>query len=234
MGINKIPFRSYIIILIFFSLIIISNTNSLFAQNRDFEVWTGVALEAKPFKNISLEIEEEIRFRNNAGEIESYFTDAGLSVDIWKGFTLGGYYRFIMKNEEEERYSKIHRYYFDLSYGKKLGRFELSARTRYQTRYKDIYTSEQGYLPEKYSRNKFGVSYDIYRTSLEPKLSFEFYYQLNNPEGNSIDKIRIAPELRYTIKRSNEIRIFYMIEKEYFASDPATIYVLGVGYAYKI
>ena len=233
MGINKILARTYIFILIQLLFTIISNTDTLSAQNRDFQLWTGAAIEAEPFKNISLEIEEELRLKNNAGDIESYFTDIGLSVDIWKGFTIGGYYRFVMKNEEE-RYSKIHRYHFDLSYGRKLGRFELSARTRYQIRYEDVYTSENGHLPEKYSRNKLRVSYDIYRTSLEPRLWFEIYYQLNNPEGNCIDKIRIAPELRYTIKSSNEIKIFYMIEKEYRVSDPALIFVLGVGYAYKI
>ncbi len=233
-GNNIIPSGSYILKLISLILVIISCNGSLYSQNEDFELWTGISLAAKPFKNISFDLEEEIRFRNNAGETDSYHTDAGISFELWKGFTVAGHYRFIMGNEEDERYSKTHRYYFDLSYSKKLDRFELFARTRYQTRYKDINNSEPGHIPENYSRNKIGLDYDIYRTPLKVRLWFEFYYQLNNPAGNSVDKIRFAPELRYKINRFNELKMFYMIEKEYFVRDPALIYILGIGYAYDI
>jgi hypothetical protein len=234
MVINRMPLRSYIFILISNLLILTSNTGLLVAQARDFELWSGVSIETQHFNRISFELEEEIRFRNNAGNLDSYFTDAGISVDLWKGFTIAGYYRFVRRNEQEERYSKIHRYYFDLNYRKKIGRFELSARTRYQTRYKDYFSSELGYIPERYSRNKITVIYDIYRSALEPRLWFEFYYQLNNPHGNTIDKIRFAPELRYSINLKNELKLFYMVEKEYYVDNPAVLYVLCIGYIYKI
>ena len=233
-GINEIACRKSTVRLIALFLAVISNINLFFAQDKDFELWTGVALEANLFKNISFDLEEEIRFRNNASEFAVYFTDAGISIDLLKRFTFSGNYRFIRNKELTDNYSNIHRYYFDLSYSKNINRFAFIFRTRYQIRYENVYSSESGYLPEKYSRNKFGLTYNIYRSPLKVRLWGEFFYQLNNPEGNKIDKIRYAPELRYVINKSNELKIFYIIEKEYYIENPSIIYILGISYGYKI
>ena len=204
------------------------------AQTEDFQLWSGIRLDIKVTKSISAKIEEELRLMDNITQVDNYFTDAGISYNFRNNFTLGGYYRFIRKNEPGDIYSNIHRYYFDLEYDNRLGRWEFSLRTRYQSRYKNIKSSELGYKPENHSRNKIGLSYDIYRSPLKPELWCEVYYQLNNNRGNKIDKIRLAPELNYSINRSNRVKIYYMIEKECSVKNAATNYIVGIGYIYKI
>jgi len=204
------------------------------AQTEDFQLWSGINLDIKVSKKITVEIEEEIRLMDNASKVDNYFTDAGISCNFWNNFTLAGYYRYARKNELEDFYSNIHKYYIDLEYDNSIGRWEFSMRTRYQSRYKNIKSSEPGFIPEKHSRNKISVAYDIYRSPLKPEIWCEVYYQLNNPGGNEIDKVRIAPELNYSINRSNRIKIYYMIEKEYSVENPATNYILGLGYTYRL
>jgi len=214
-------------------LIIFYQINPGSAQNKDFQLWSDAKLEIEIFKKISVEIEEEIRLTENVSKIEDYFTDVGISYNFWDNFTFGGYYRFIRRNELDDRISNIHRYYFDLKYDWKIKRWELSLRTRYQSRYKNINSDDTGYKPENHNRNKLSLSYDIYRSPLKPEFWFEIYYQLNNPDGNKFDKIRFAPELGYRISNNIRINIYFMIEKEYNVKNPATNYILGTGFLYR-
>jgi hypothetical protein len=220
--------------LVTFLLVFFYQNNIGSAQIKDFKLWSNIKLEVKILKKMSVEIEEELRLMDNVTQIDNYFTNVGFSYNFWNNFTFGGYYRFIKKNELDDRYSNIHRYYFDLEYDKSIGRWELTLRTRYQSAYKNLYSSELGYRPENHSRNKFSLAYDIYRSPLKPEIWFELYYQLNNSDGNVIDKMRIAPELSYSINKSSNIKVFFMIEKEYSVKNPETNYILGIGYVYKV
>jgi len=220
--------------LIILLLVIPFQFDSGTAQTEDFQLWSGIGLDISVTRRVSVKIEEELRLMDNVTRVDNYFTDAGISYNFWNNFTLGGYYRFIRKNELEDVYSTIHKYYIDLEYDNRLGRWEFSLRTRYQSRYKNVKSSELGYKPEKHSRNKISLAYDIYRSPLKPEIWCEVYYQLNNSEGNEIDKLRFAPELNYSINKSNRVKIYYMIEKEYSVKNPATNYVLGIGYIYRL
>ena len=227
------PGRHFLIKIIAVLLVSIYYDIPGYSQTEDFQLWSDIKLEVKIFKKISVEIEEEIRLTGNISKIEDYFTDVGISYNFWDNFTFGGYYRFVRRNELDNRISNIHRYYFDLKYDKRIKRYELSVRTRYQSRYKNISSDDVGYKPENHNRNKFSLAYDIYRSPLKPEVWFEVYYQLNNPDGNKFDKIRFAPELGYRINNHIRVNVYYMIEKEFNVKNPATNYILGTGFLYK-
>ena len=233
MKFSTLSCRHFLIKIIAVLLVSIYHNNPGYTQTKDFQLWSDIKLEVEVFKNISVEIEEEIRLTENISRIEDYFTDVGISYNFWDNFTFSGYYRFVRRNELDERISNIHRYYFDLKYDWKIKRGELSLRTRYQSRYKNINSDDTGYKPENHNRNKLRFSYDIYRSPLKPELWFEVYYQLNNPDGNKFDKIRFAPELVYLINNRIRANVYFMIEKEYNVKNPSTNYILGTGFLYK-
>ncbi len=231
---SAMPDRHFLIKIITVLLVFLYQNNPGYSQTEDFQLWSDIKLEIDIFKKMKAEIEEEIRFSDNISRIEDYFTDVGVSRSFWNNFTLGGYYRFVRRNEEDGRISNIHRYYFDLKYDLKIKRYELSLRTRYQSRYKNIKSDDLGFKPENYNRNKLGLSYDIYRSPLKPEIWFEVYYQLNNPDGNKIDKTRLAPELSYRINNNMRANLYFMIEKEYNVRNRATNYILGTGFIYRL
>ncbi|UCH15304.1 MAG: DUF2490 domain-containing protein [Bacteroidales bacterium] len=204
------------------------------AQTEDVQLWSGVRLEADVFKKVSVRIEEEIRLTENISRVEDYFTDLGILYDFWGDFTFRAYYRFTRRNEIDNRISNIHRYCIDLKYEKSIYRWAVALRTRYQSRYKNINSDELGKRPDNYNRSKLSLAYDIYRSPLKPRIWFEVFYQLNNPEGNMMDKIRYSPEISYRINNNIRARVYYIIEKEYNVSDPQTNYILGTGFSYKL
>ena len=204
------------------------------SQTEDFQLWSGIRLEMDIFNKVSVRIEEEIRLPENISIIEDCFTDLGILYNFLDNFTLRGYYRFTRRNEIDDRTSNIHRYCIDLKYEKSIYRWDLALRTRYQSRYKNISSDELGNKPDNYNRSKFSLAYDIYRSPLKPRIWFEVFYQLNNPDGNEMDKIRFAPEMSYRINNNFRVRIYYIIEKEYNVYDPETNYILGTSLIYRI
>ena len=57
-----------------------------FAQtNTDFETWSSINVEVKLHKKLNLELEEQLRLKENSSEIDQYFTQIGLSLPISEG-----------------------------------------------------------------------------------------------------------------------------------------------------
>ena len=44
--------------------------------------------------------------------------------------------------------------------------------------------------PKLYLRSRLKVEYDIRRSAFEPFASIEWYNTLNNPQGNSMDRLK--------------------------------------------
>lgn len=204
---------------------------SAFAQWNDAQLWTSVTLEKKIIKQLSVSISEEVRFSDNITEVGSFFTDIGLTYKFHKNWRLSGDYRFTNKIRLDNSYSKRHRYYFDLSYRRKFYQFTVMLRTRFQSQYKDVNSSETGHLPEYYSRNKLTLKYNITRT-ISPYLSAEAFIPLNNPKVQGIDNMRYCLGLEWEFVKNSTLDVFYLIQQEYQVKNRERDFVAGIGYYY--
>ena len=81
----KIYGRYSIRTILLLAIVAASQSQVLTAQEtkvvRDLQLWTGAAIE-KSWKDWSLTLNEDIRFKKNISEINNYFTEAGLRPDI--------------------------------------------------------------------------------------------------------------------------------------------------------
>ncbi|MEI6851324.1 MAG: DUF2490 domain-containing protein [Bacteroidota bacterium] len=205
--------------------------SAAFAQWNDAHLWTSISIEKKIIKNFSVTVSEELRFSENITELGTFFTDIGLNYKINKHWRVSGDYRFTNKIRLDNSYSKRHRYYFDLSYRKKFYQFSILARTRIQSQYADVNSSETGHLAEYYSRNKLTLKYNI-TSKIAPYLSAEAFIPLNNPEVKGIDNMRYSLGLEWEFLKNSTLDVFYMIQQQYQAKDPERDFVTGIGYSY--
>lgn len=201
------------------------------AQNNDMQLWTTISLEKKITKTFSLNYAEEVRFNENISEVGQFFSDIGGTYKINKAWRISANYRFTNKRQLDDSYSKRHRYYVDLSFRKKFDPVVLMFRTRFQSQYKDVFSSYTGKIPEHYSRNKLTLKFDLDK-KYNPYLSAEMFYQLNNPEGNKIDNMRYSVGLEYAFNKRTSLDFYYMIQQEYSVSNPERDFVIGAGYQY--
>lgn len=219
--------------LLFTVLIFFAYQNS-YSQNDDAGLWTGVTFNIDISEKLGLSFEEEIRFNNNASKINKFFSQIGLSYNLSKNIDIGASYRFINKQNPDSKYSVRHRFQTDLRLKTKAGRYTLSTRIRYQTKYIDPYNTEDGLIPEDYLRNKFAISYDIRKTTLTPYISYEYFYQANNPGGNEIDKTWLTMGFKFRLKNRDRISMLYRNSQQYNVRDPLTSHIFIIAYSTKL
>lgn len=219
-----------IVIILFIFFIITTG----YSQVSDLQLWGALSVDKKIGQRLKAGIEQELRFDNNISMLSESYTDIGLSYKLSSAFSTGIYYRFKKERNKILNYSTGHRYYIDLSYERRLARLNLKLRSRFQSQYTDIYTSENGFIPKNYNRNKLTIEYRLKNNPYSPSLSAEMFYQLNNPEGNNINKGRYSAGLKRKINNRNSVELFYMLQSEYNRKNPQNISIIGFSYNFDL
>jgi hypothetical protein len=83
---------------------------------RDFGIWGGLVLEKEFSKHIEMELEQQVRFYNNATTLDDYLVDLGGHYYINKNFKLGFNLRYIYNAKRWSKTEHDLRYNFDLIY----------------------------------------------------------------------------------------------------------------------
>ncbi len=203
------------------------------AQEKDVELWVGFGIDQRIGKKMTVAFEQNTRFNNNIGATKNVFEELSLSYKFNKYLSGTANYRFGKRNSFVNGYNTEHRYNFDLRFRKKAKPLIFVFRTRFQSKYRSIHSSEDGFIPTNYNRNKFTFRFDLDRR-VEPYVGIEVYYQLNNVEGNEIDNIRYFTGINIDLPKRQEVKVFYILQQEYNVNNPVTSNVIGVSYSYSL
>jgi hypothetical protein len=206
----------------------------LHAQYDDAGLWTTLNVEKKLSSRFHLFLTEEFRLRENFSEINLFYTDVGFGYKPYNFMKVELAYRFIQKKLVTDFYSMRHRFMLDVTLKKKFGEFDLAYRHRLQREVRNINSSENGILPEWYSRNKFTVKYDLQK-KYTPYISAEFRYQIDDPRNIESDQTwhrgRYVAGFDYEFDKKNKLGLYYLIQHEWNVSLPENQYVIGVEYS---
>ena len=201
-----------------------------YSQVQDANLWLNVSVEKKIIPTLSVSINQEFRMNENITELGTFFTDVGLNYKINKYLRVSAGYRFSNKRRLDDSYSLRHRYYFDLMVRKKFNPVTLSFRTRFQSQYTDVLSSEDGKIPEYYSRNKLTLKIDAGK-NIQPYVYAELFSPLKRPFDIFMDNMRYCVGVEYEINRMNSLDVFYMFQKECHVKKPETDHIFGIGYS---
>jgi hypothetical protein len=202
--------------------LLILHAAMLHAQTKDYGLWTTLGTEIDLGK---WDIESDIELRTN---------DHAQQVDRW------GYWFLYYNDTKYDDFQPRHRVYIFLQGKYKLGDFTISLRERLQRTTKDESkrikesgkTDTYKINPDVAWRNRMKVEYNIPHFKINPAFSCETFYQLNNPDGNSFEKLRYTLALNYKLKKHHEFEVYGLIDKEINVTDPVVMYVAGIGYLY--
>lgn len=217
---------------------IFNSCSGLFAQatkaSSDAGLWTTVNFEKKLNDKFSILLTEEFRLRENFSRVNLFYTDIGLEVRPAKFLKVALSYRNIQKNLLDNTYSFRHRFQLDITLRRKVGNVSLAYRQRLQREVRNINTSEDGRLPEWYSRNKFTIKYDFDKP-VTPYIAAEFRYQINNPRMMESNKTwhrqRYILGMDYKINDASTFGLFGLFQDEFNVKTPQRIYILGLEYS---
>ena len=203
---------------------------SAFAQVNDFALWENIYLEKPVNKNTAIHLNHEGRINENASQFYYTYADVGLTYKINKHFNATLDYVFIEKQLNTKFWSARHQFYGDIGFKKNIKSWRFYLRTMVQSQVQDIFSSETGKIPSYYFRNKMTVKYNLGRYC--PYLAGELYNKLSLPIIENPDKFRCFAGCFYELDKSNEIELYYLLEKQINVNNPNTNFVAGIGFAH--
>lgn len=210
---------------------------NLNAQHSDLGNWNTFSFNKDLNKKITLNFDQELRFRNNLTRLNLLYTNIGATYKINKYVRIAGVYRFIAKYKDDNLWGYRHRLYADLILKLRPGRFSFVYRSRVQWEWRGAgYSSEYGRVPEIYWRNLFKASYKV-NDLVSPYFGTELRVQVQNPRipyHNGFDRSRFMAGVDLNLNKSNTLGFYYLLQKEWNVIDPETLNIIGIEYSISI
>jgi len=202
--------KSSFILLLFFPFLLI-------AQEQDFQQWSKIGVSYDLNKDLSVSLDQGLRFRENASLPDVTFSNLSLKYDLIKKWSVAVGYRYITDFDLSQNTSTIHRIYADVNYRKKKKRWLMKNRLRYQ------------YQEENFTlRDKVSLSYNIRKTPLEPFTAFELFFK-----DSEFKKWRFTLGASYPFLKEFDIDVYYRLQQSFNTNNPKQLHILGFGMEYK-
>lgn len=201
--------RSGLLVILF---ILLSGT--VFSQDRDFGIWTELAVEKALMKNLELQVEGCLRTFNNSRQTDQLYIEARLDYKLNKYLSISGSYRLSEQYENDSQYHIRHKIFLGVEASMERGDFTLSSRLKlHNTR--RIYYEEEDEISRYYLRFRLKGSYDIPSLPLKAFVSAELFNRIYPSTDLSIDKIRLSvgAELKLTYRTSLELKYIWQEDR---------------------
>ncbi|MBM3184754.1 MAG: DUF2490 domain-containing protein [Bacteroidetes bacterium] len=203
------------------------------AQNSVFQLWTETGFKHKLNKKVDLTVEWTNRF--DGFGLNTSFPQASVRYKFldWLKGSLD--YRLIISKEKNGNFSSGNRVNANIQLNKKLDRFDVGFRARYQYSFNRFVTSS--YDPEFDVAYRFrpSISYDIKNSIFIPNASAEFFYSPENaPLGNQFTRIRYQIGVDFETKLPLDIGIAYLYDNKINLPNAIDRHVLNLSATYLI
>lgn len=210
-----------------------------YPNREDLELWTSAALKVKLTKNWSLAYEQALRLHRNWGELKNTYSELGLDYKIDKHWSFGATYRFSQTTDKPYPIHHDHRLVIDAAYMEDykiradgIDEIEVELRLRYQTRYRDMFVSDDGLLPSQYLRSKLSFTVDIDR-DFEPSFGTELYYRIQY-DGSFFNTYRLFARLDWDLNSESKLGFTLIRETSFNVNRPGSANIFSISYSYKI
>jgi hypothetical protein len=199
-----------------------------YSRDDDFGIWYGVTAEHKLIRKLELDLTGNIRTFKNASKIDEAFLEAGLTYKFNKYVSVGASYRFTEFYEDDEAYHPRHKWFIDIKGTLPLGDLSVSARFRFQERYKTYFEDEDDKIPDSHGRYRLKALYNVPSFPVNPYVAAEIFCPMFTSTTRSIDKDRFIFGVEYNIKK-HSIELEYMFQRD-FLPHISDLNVISIGY----
>jgi Protein of unknown function (DUF2490) len=217
-------------------ILLFGSVSVVFSQKPDFGMWYSVSVEHKFFKKFEFDLSGDIRTIDNASKIREDFIEGQLSFKIIKHITVAGGYRPEYHLDKDDNYHWRNVWFAEVKGTLPIGRLSLSARFRFEDRYKTYFLDRNDEVPVAHGRYRFKAFYNIRKFPVSPYIEAEFYSpmfrkSIQNPE-RSINKKKFTCGLEYYFAKKQSLEFEYIYQVDYFPG-LTKINILSLNYTLK-
>lgn len=204
------------------------------AQEKDFELWTSIGISKKINKKFSIGLKEDVRFYDNASRLKTNYTQVSGSYKPTKFVSVALAYRFANKTEYGSATTHQHLFISDLRLKHNYRELDFVYRIRYQQKYSNIYTQENGTIPATYLRHRWTVKYNIRKSRFAPYIAFELFQDMDYIDRYYQKKQRYTIALTHKNRNKNEATVFFTLQRELNQINPIQSGILGLKYNFNL
>jgi Protein of unknown function (DUF2490) len=199
---------------------------------RDMVLYTGLTVEKKISRSFTASFFNQYILNQNLNELGRVYSDVGITFNLNYRFSGELHYRYIKSRNLENFYDDLQRPYMDLIYSKRIKKFNINFRTRFQETFYGRHFYETYHQTLAYNNNEITISWrrNYY---LQPYVSLETFYPLNNPQRKVIDQWRETIGLYYIFNRIYKVEGYYQIQNLTNRIHKMVNYVVGVAGYYR-
>jgi hypothetical protein len=205
------------------------------------KVWLETGVKGGITKKIDWGVELTNRF--GAYGLETFFPQATLRYKAFKFMRLSVDYRAIFDKDDYTNYLFSNRINGNVDLKKKVKRFTISGRIRYQYAFNGLRNNI--YYDAEFDqaiRLKPGISYDVKDSPISISTSAEFFYNPQYMEGGQqFTKLRVWAGLDYALefgdkknKQVFDLSLGYIMDRQLNKADPQLNHILNFSVTYNI
>jgi hypothetical protein len=222
------------IIIVFCLLLSKTHFSQQIKVTNDIGAWATANIKKKIAKNFVINLEQQLRFYENAVKFDDYIIDFGGKYKMNKNFKLGVNLRYTYNAKRSAESDNNYRYNLDLNYkGNVSKKLNFSYRLRYQQEFVNL-LSEYKKTNVHYSgvRNKVKIKYDINKKN-RIYVSGELFRLIETFKDPYFNKVRfyLGDEIKTKIGDFN-CSIGY--EQEINIDYPLSFFFLKISYGLKL
>ncbi|MFM9943932.1 MAG: DUF2490 domain-containing protein [Bacteroidia bacterium] len=200
----------------------------------DAALWIGFNLEKKINDKIYLHLSQQNRITENISTYGRGNIDVGVTYRFTKNIRLMGDYVYLKRPNPDNSFTNEHRLYAALILKKEIGRWDFAYRNMLQMRMKNIYSSEDGKVPQYYERNKLTVKYELNKF-IRPYISGELFYPFYQGKSKGLNKVRTAAGLDYKITKHTSAEFYFLYQQQLNAFNTTNRdFVYGLGLSHEL
>ncbi|MFZ0280693.1 MAG: DUF2490 domain-containing protein [Bacteroidales bacterium] len=198
-----------------FLFILIGSGLAGYSQKKDFGIWYGVAAEHKLADKLELDLSGVLRTFKDASKIEEFFLEAGLTYKFNDYFSAGASYRITENIEDDDAFHIRHKWFVDAKGTLPAGDLTVTARARFQQRYKTYFEDEEDKIPDSHVRTRLKVHYDIPNFKINPYLAAELFLPAFADVEKTVDKYRLSIGADYSFAKKHTVELEYIFQRDY-------------------
>lgn len=183
--------------------------------SNDFRMRFEVSAEYKPVKNLTLNLAQELRLKNNSSQLDRLYTTLDVSYKVYKYIKVGASYSFHALYKGDSAWQFRHRGRLHLTGSYSVDNWGLSLRVMPEVTYadKDVNPLEE-VNPEWLMRTRLKVDYSFIDKPVKPYVSVEMFNPLKTVPNYTdwLDRMRYTVGVEWSIDAHNKFDFYYLIE----------------------
>lgn len=198
----------------------------------DAALWFYLGFDKKLNDKFTLSLRQKNRVNDNVSTYHLGYLDAGLEYSINKNFKISANYVFGFRRADDYTFEDRHRAYLAFFAKRKLNKWTLIYRNRFQVQWRNPYSNEEGTVIRFYDRNKCTLKYNLNKW-LDFYLSEELYLPLYQAQNKGFDRSRSYLGANYSFNKKSSFDLSFGYQHELNAFNVTNrIFIYSMGYVY--